>query len=160
MSKIIVIYDSQTGFTERMAKAVVKGAGGVGGVEVELLKVGTAFSVSKLNAADAIILGSPTVYGSVTPEMGVFLECVKAHVEAKRLKLSGKIGGAFASYEWDGGWVVEKIKADMTAIGIKVLAPMVSLADGMGGRHVARLTDDAQQQCQNLGRSIAKHVTS
>lgn len=158
MSNVIVIYDSQTGFTERMAKAVVEGVKHVTGVDVELLKVGTPFSISRLNQADAIILGSPTIYGSVTPEMGIFLECVKAHAESKRLNLSGKIGGVFGSYEWDGGWVVEKIGADMKALGIRVAAPAVSLADGMGGKYAIRLNDDALQKCHDLGRVIAEHV--
>lgn len=160
MSNVIVIYDSRTGFTERMAQAVVEGVEGVTGVDVELLKVGTPFSVSKLNQAGAIILGSPTIYGSVTPEMGVFLECVRAHVESKRLNLSGKIGGVFASYEWDGGWVAEKIGADLKALGIQVVAPTVSLADGMGGKYAIRLDDDALQKCHDLGRVIAEHVAS
>ena len=46
MSKEIVVYDSKTGFTEQMAKAVVDGVKDVEGVDVELLKVGTPFSIS------------------------------------------------------------------------------------------------------------------
>ena len=132
MSKVIVIYDSQTGFTERMAKAVVKGVVETIDINVELIKIGKPFSVTKLDSVDAIIIGSPTIYGNVTPGMRYFLECVSAHKEAKRLKLSGKIGGVFGSYGWDGGWAIEKLKTDMETLGIKIVTPAVSLADGMG----------------------------
>ena len=87
MSKVIVVFDSKTGFTERMAKAVVEGAKGVEGADIELIKVGTPFSISKLNSADALIFGSPTRYGGVTQEMSFFLENVEAHKESKRLKV-------------------------------------------------------------------------
>ena len=160
MATVDIIFDSQTGFTERMAKAVAEGVDGVEDVEVAVFKVGTPFSVSKLNAADAIILGSPTIYGSVTPAMNIFLECVKAHVESKRLNLSGKIGGVFASYEWDGGWVADKLCADLKALGVKVVAPAVSLVDGMGGSYEIRVRDDDLQKCRKLGQVIAETINT
>lgn len=52
-----------------MAKAVVEGAKVVKGAEVDLLRAGTPFSISKLSTADAIVLGSPTHYGNVTSDM-------------------------------------------------------------------------------------------
>jgi flavorubredoxin len=156
MSKVIVVFDSKTGFTERMAKAVVEGAKSVEGVDVELIKVGTSFSISKFNSTDALIFGSPTRYGGVTQEMAFFLENVEAHKESKRLNLFGKIGGVFASYEWDGGWVAEKIKANMEALGIKVLTPLVSLADGMHGRHGINIHEADIQKCRDLGRIVAE----
>ena len=156
MSKVIVVYDSKTGFTEQMAKAVVEGVKGVEGVDVELFKVGTPFSISQLNSADALIFGSPTRYGGVTQEMGFFLENVEAHKESKRLNLSGKIGGVFASYEWDGGWVAEKIKATMEALGIRVVEPLVSLVDGVHGRRRLQMDEEALQKCRDLGKAVAE----
>jgi flavorubredoxin len=158
MSKVIVVYDSKTGFTEQMAKAVVDGVKDVEGVDVELFKVGTPFSISRLNTADALIFGSPTRYGGVTQEMGFFLENVEAHIESRRLNLSGKIGGVFASYEWDGGWVAEKIQGIMEALGIRVEAPLVSLVDGVHGRQRLQMEKDALQKCRDLGTAIAKKV--
>jgi multimeric flavodoxin WrbA len=43
--KVCVIYDSLVGFTEMMAKAVIKGVKSVQGIEAELLKIGTPFSM-------------------------------------------------------------------------------------------------------------------
>lgn len=159
MAKVIVVYDSQTGNTEKMAKAVVEGAKTVKGVEVELLKAGTAFSISKLDSADAIIFGSPTRYGSVTLEMRNLLEAMKEHKESKKLKLSGKIGGAFGSYGWDGGWVVDKLEITMRDLGIKVVAHAVSAVDKMGGMGV-RIDEESLQKCRELGRAVAEKAAS
>ena len=158
MSKVIVVYDSKTGFTEQMATAVIEGVKSVEGVDAELFKVGTPFSISRLNSADALIFGSPTRYGGVTQEMGFFLENVEAHIESKRLNLSGKIGGVFASYEWDGGWVAEKIKTIMESLGIRVVAPLVSLVDGVHGRRRIQRDEEARQKCRGLGKAIAERL--
>ena len=157
MSKILVIYDSRTGNTESMAKAVFEGASKVKGVEVDLLKVGTAFSISRLGRVDAIILGSPTIYGSVTPEMKIFLENVEAHNASKKINLSGKVGGAFGSYGWDGGWVTEKLSSDMKALGLRVVAPVVSAVDKSGGFGIS-IDKDSLQTCRELGKVVAETV--
>lgn len=109
MPKVVVVYDSVTGNTEAMAKAVVEGATQVKGVEVELYEVGTRFPMSVLNGADATIVGSPTEYGNATSQMRAFLSSMLELVTVKKLHLKGKPGGVFGSYGWDGGWVVEMI---------------------------------------------------
>ena len=157
MCKIIVVYDSQTSNTEKMAKAVVEGASKVKDVEAELLKVGTPFDICLIDLADAVILGSPTHYGSVTSEMRALLQSLKELKESKKLKISGKMGGAFGSYEWDGGWVVDRLEADMKALGIKIAAPAVSAYDNMGGMEI-RINEASLQQCRELGRAVAEKV--
>jgi flavorubredoxin len=160
MSKVIVIYDSKTGFTKKMAEAVVEGVKDVTGVDVELVKVGTPFSISKLDSADALILGSPTVYGNVTQDMNTLIQSVRAHKESQRLKLSGKIGGVFGSYGWDGGWVVEILREEIEDLGIKVVANPVSLVDGQGGRYEIYISEEALNKCRTLGRTVAKKAVN
>lgn len=157
MSKIIVIYDSKTGFTEAMAKIIIEGVTSVSGVSAESYKVGSPFSISNINQADAIILGSPTRYGSVTQEMRAFLDSLKDLIESKRITVLGKIGGVFGSYEWDGGWVVEKITAELEKLGIGVVAA-VSLADGLSGRQRTGFDETYRKQCFNLGKTVAEKI--
>lgn len=157
MSKIIVIYDSKTGFTETMAKIIVEGVNSVSDVSAESHKVGTPFSISNLNDAEAIIVGSPTRYGSVTQEMRAFLDSLKDSIESKRLTVLGKIGGVFGSYEWDGGWVVEKITAELEKLGIGVVAA-VSLADGLSGRQRSGFDEAYRKQCFTLGKTVAEKI--
>ncbi|MCK4952405.1 flavodoxin domain-containing protein [Candidatus Bathyarchaeota archaeon] len=165
MPTVVVIYDSKTGFTESMAKAVVNGVRDVKGVEGELLKVGTPFSVSRLDKVDAIVLGSPSYYGDVTHEMKAFLETLKDHKETNKLELSGKKGGIFAAYTWDKGWVIDKLQVYMNILGIELVAPPVSALDRMGGSifhggkvPLLRIDENSLQKCSELGQVVASNL--
>lgn len=155
--KILVIYDSQSGFTEKMAKVVVEGAEKVQGVEVELLKIGVPFSLSKLEKADAIILGSPNIYNDVTHEMENFLDSLKDVTW-----LYGKIGGVFGSYTWNREEVVEKLSAYMEAFGMRVVAPRLSMASQVSMAYrdyeAIRMDEESLQKCRNLGRAVAEQL--
>ncbi len=92
MAKILVVCDSETGHTEKMAFAVAKGAKQVKGVEVEV-KRASETSPKDLLEADGIILGSPTYYGLVSARLkGLIDKSVKVHG-----KLEGKVGAAFTN---------------------------------------------------------------
>lgn len=92
MAKILVVYDSKTGNTEKMAFAVAEGAKQVGGVEVIVKKVDQT-SLEDLVDADGIIMGSPTYFGQMSSKLKMLIdESVKIHEE-----LEGKVGAAFTS---------------------------------------------------------------
>jgi len=92
MVRVLIVYDSRTGNTEKMALAVAEGAKQVKGAQVTLKAVDKARN-SDLMEADAIILGSPTYYGDMSGKMKEFIDgSVKIHG-----KLEGKVGGAFTS---------------------------------------------------------------
>jgi len=92
MARILVIYDSRTGNTEKMASAVAKGAEQVVGVHVVLKKIDQA-TLEDLTEAEGIIMGSPTYFGQMSGKMKAFVDQTnKIHG-----KLRGKIGGAFTS---------------------------------------------------------------
>lgn len=75
MSKIVVVYHSGYGHTEVQAKAVARGAAKVEGSEVKLLNVEEAQQQwDTLNAADAIIFGSPTYMGSASAQFKGFMD--------------------------------------------------------------------------------------
>jgi NAD(P)H dehydrogenase (quinone) len=154
MAKIVIMYHSKTGNTEMMAKSVAEGAKEVVGAEVELLKVGRPFSISILNEADAIILGSPSYYGGLTPELRTVLESVKSLKETGRLDLSNKVGGVFASYAWDGGWVTDKLVAELQDLGIEVIATPIAAIDKQGAMGI-RIDEESLKQCKELGKSVA-----
>ena len=73
MSKIAVVYHSGYGHTQRMAQAVAEGAG------AELIAIDAEGNLPEggwdtLNAADAIIMGSPTYMGSVSWQFKKFAD--------------------------------------------------------------------------------------
>jgi NAD(P)H dehydrogenase (quinone) len=73
MTKVVVVYHSGYGHTQRMAQAVATGAG------ADLLPVDADGNLGEaswdaLNAADAIIMGSPTYMGSVSWQFKKFAD--------------------------------------------------------------------------------------
>ena len=95
MPKILVLYYSRTGNTEKMAKAVVEGAKSVGNMEVELSYHVDAEDLSRF---DAILVGAPTY----NHEMPLDMERLFEDAAAKGISLKDKVGGAFGSYGWSG----------------------------------------------------------
>ncbi|MDH7564252.1 MAG: NAD(P)H-dependent oxidoreductase [Candidatus Bathyarchaeota archaeon] len=92
MVKILIVYHSRTGNTEKMAKAVAEGAQQVKGAEVVVKRVEQT-AVNDLLDAEAIVMGSPTYYGQMSSKLKALIdESVKIHG-----KLAGKIGAAFTS---------------------------------------------------------------
>ena len=92
MTSVLVVYDSRTGNTEKMAHAVAEGAGKVKGTRVVVVKVDDA-KMSDLANSDAIIMGSPTYYGNMSGKMKQFID----RTNGIHGKLAGKVGGAFTS---------------------------------------------------------------
>ncbi len=157
MPKVLIIYDSKTGNTQKMSEAVAEGVKSVKGVEVEMYKVGTPFSISLLDEADAIVLGSPSIYGTVTQEMRAFINSAIELKKANRLKITGKVGGVFGSYAWDGGWVVDKLAEALRALDIELVHPPVSAVDRRGSMG-ERIDEESLQKCKELGKAIAEKL--
>ena len=95
LPKILVLYYSRTGNTEKMANAVVAGAKSVGKMEVELSYHVNAEDLSEF---DAILVGAPTY----NHEMPLDMERLFEDAAAESISLKGKVGGAFGSYGWSG----------------------------------------------------------
>ncbi len=97
MAKLLVVYYSRTGNTEKMAKLIGEGVKEEG-VEVEVKKVEDVNAEDLLDF-DGIIMGSPTYYGSMAADLKKLLDdSVKFHG-----KLDGKVGAAFSSSANIGG---------------------------------------------------------
>ena len=96
MARVSIVYHSGYGHTKRQAEAVHRGAGSVKGVEATLLTSEEAVQrLDELDAADAIIFGSPTYMGNMSAKMKEFLEAA-----AKKwftLAWKDKVAGAFTN---------------------------------------------------------------
>ncbi len=113
-----VIFYSTYGHVYRLAEAVVEGAREIAGTHVELLQVPETLSTDilqkmgavearkafahvpiadpkRLVEADAVILGTPTRYGSATAQMRAFLDATGQLWASGAL--IGKVGSAFTS---------------------------------------------------------------
>jgi flavorubredoxin len=157
MPRVVILYDSSTGNTEAMAKAVAEGASAVKGVTVDSHKVGSRFPMSLLNEVDAMVIGSPTEYGNVTQEMRNFLESMAELKAAKKLRLRNILGGVFGSYAYDGGWVVDALGMRMKKLGIKLVPPVVSAVDHEGAMGI-HIDEESLQRCRELGKGVAAKI--
>jgi len=155
MTRLVIIYDSKTGNTEKMAKSIAEGAKSVRGVEVLLKKLGEPFSLRILDDPDAIIFGSPAHYAHATPEMRNFLTYLRDEEEAGRLKLKGKLGAVFGSYGWDGGVAMERLAIDMEKLGIKMQSPVLAKVFPLT---FPSLEENLLKECRQFGKALAEKV--
>lgn len=94
MSKVVVVYHSGYGHTQRMAQAVAQGA------DAELLAIDADGNLPEggwetLDAADAIIMGSPTYMGSVSWQFKKFADASSKPWFAQKWK--DKIAAGFTN---------------------------------------------------------------
>ncbi|MXN64956.1 NAD(P)H:quinone oxidoreductase [Stappia sp. GBMRC 2046] len=120
MTKVLVLYYSSYGHIERLAGAVAEGAKSVDGVEVAVkrvpelmpenaardagVKLDQAAPVAdpqELGDYDAVIIGTPTRFGSMAAQMRNFLDQTGG-LWAKGA-LVGKVGSVFTSTATGGG---------------------------------------------------------
>ncbi len=152
MPRMLVTYHTRGGNTEQMAKAVEEGARQVEGMDVHRVPVAEV-TPDDLLSYDAIVVGSPVYYGTMAAEVKKLIdESVMHHG-----RLSGKVGGAFATSGVAGGGCETTILDILNSL---LVHGMVVQGDA-GGPHygpVAVGAPDAaaQEQCRKLGRRMAE----
>ena len=142
MPRVLIIYDTRTGNTGQMARAVAEGAKSVKGSEVVLKRVREA-QREDLASADAIILGSPTHNTNPSRAMRKLL------ADLSRVPLKGKMGAAFGSYGWSGEAVGIIMRA-LEAQGVRMIGEGVRAKRAPGAEGLAR--------CRELGRAVAESL--
>ena len=102
MSKVAIVYHSGFGHTQALAEAVASGARAVPGTSVSLIPVAEAEArAAELDAADAIVFGSPTYMGGLSAEFARFKDWTSSRwmQGAWRNKLAA---GFTVSASWNG----------------------------------------------------------
>jgi flavodoxin I len=143
MPKILVLYYSRTGNTEKMAKAVAEGARSVQGVEVEL---NYYISPEELAGFDAILVGAATYHHDMPVSFKTFFE----EVAVKNIDLKGKVGAAFGSYGWSGEAAKLIIEIMKNKFEMNVTEPPLP---------IKYEPDQASiEKCKELGKRIAERL--
>jgi NAD(P)H dehydrogenase (quinone) len=89
--KILVIYDSKTGHTEKMALSVARGAEEAGAKVI--VKRAEAVKMQEFLDADGIIMGSPTYFGQMSSKLKHIIDdSIELHT-----RMTGKVGAAFTN---------------------------------------------------------------
>ena len=137
MSKVAVIYWSQTGNTEAMANAVAEGAQEKG-AEVTVMTCAEA----TVDGYDAVALGCPAM-GAEELEDSEF----QPMYDDIKDSLVGKKVALFGSYGWGDGEWMRTWEEDIKAAGVELAADCLIINEAPD--------DDGIEQCKALGAALA-----
>lgn len=153
MAKVIIVYYSATGNTQKMAEFVAQGVRKEK-VEVVVKKVEETKPTDLLNY-EGIIIGSPTYYGGAcAPIRDLIDKSVKFHG-----RLQGKVGGAFTSSGCIGGGNETTLLSILTAMLIHgMIIQGTSDEDHYGPVAIEAPDKRAKENCIALGQRVAKLV--
>ncbi|MDD5450011.1 MAG: flavodoxin domain-containing protein [Candidatus Omnitrophica bacterium] len=143
--KIIVIYETMWGATEKMARKIAEGITDAG-VEVRLFDIAQSDRTEVIKEAlDArgYAIGSSTHDNGMLPSLAGFLEFLKG------LRPKNRIGCAFGSFGWAGG-AVKDIEDILKETGIAVTQPAIGVQYAPDENDVKR--------CYEFGREIAGRI--
>ncbi|NLO87744.1 MAG: MBL fold metallo-hydrolase [Firmicutes bacterium] len=143
--RVLVVYDTMWGSTEKMARAVLEGVAQAG-VPARLFKASVSDRndiVAELLEAKGILVGSPTINNGMLVPVGSVLE------ELRALKPAGKLGGAFGSHGWRGG-AVAGIEKYLAEAGIQLVADSLQIKWAPG--------PEVLEQCRRWGAEFAAKI--
>lgn len=142
MSKIYIVYWSQTGNTQTMADAIGKGVAAAG-KEAKVVSVGD-ISAQELENEACYALGCPAMGDEVLEEdeMEPFVSELEAGVSGKNIAL-------FGSYGWgDGQWMRDWVER-MSGAGAKIINGEGLICQDMPD-------EDVLKECEELGKKLAE----
>jgi flavorubredoxin len=149
MAKVLIIYYSKTGNTEKLANLVAEGCQQVPGVEVEMVRLPAPALedvLRALAAADGCAIGSPEYYSYMAGHVKTFFDEALAY----RAQLAGKPYVAFGTHG-GGARVLDSLERLCQAQGLRQAAPGLMCAGAPGPAEV--------QAAHNLGRALAQAAT-
>ena len=155
MPKVLVIYDSRSGNTEKMAMAVVDGARAAK-VDVGAKRT-VEVALQDLEGADGIVLGSPTHFGTMSENMK---KLIGDSVQIRK-SMENKVGAAFASGGAIGGGsettLMSLIQA-MLIYGMIVVGDPMSATGHYGAVAIKSPDEKALDNCRKLGERVGELV--
>lgn len=153
MPKAMVVYDSKTGNTEKMARAIGEGIEDAG-LDVEVKKVDDA-SLDDLVAADAIVLGSATQFCSMSDKMKAFID---KSIEIYPEKLQNKIGAVFTSSGAIAGGNETTLLSLIQAMLMHKMVIVGHQSGSFGAVSIGTPDDGCLAECEEFGKRIAGFV--
>jgi flavodoxin I len=143
IKKILILYSSVSGNTEKMAMAIAEGVKTIENTQVELKRF---IKVEDLTNFDAILVGAPTYKDDMPTDLKQFFEEAKS----KNVVLKGKIGASFGSYGWGGeapknAFEIMKYKFEMKTPEAPLLVKQAP-------------DQKALELCRELGKRISEKI--
>ncbi|HOP09493.1 MAG TPA: FprA family A-type flavoprotein, partial [Candidatus Methanofastidiosa archaeon] len=122
VNKVLLVYETMWGSTEKMARAIAKGITDQG-MNVKLMKLKEteySYVIKELLGCRGILVGTPTLNNNMFPSMGGFLTYLKG------LRPKGRIGATFGSYGWGGG-ACKAAEEMLDEAGVRIAFPPLEL---------------------------------
>lgn len=160
INKILVLYDSATGNTAKMAQLVAEGARSIAHTEVRVRGVEEA-SAEDVVWCDGLAVGSPTNMGLISWKMKQFWD---TKMGEHWMKVDGKIACAFSSAGgWGGGMELtcQSILTLLINFGFLVFG-VTDYAGQLTTAHYGAVaareprSEDCQAACRILGQRLAE----
>lgn len=158
--KVLVVYHSLSGNTEKMARSVAEGARSMPGTIVTLKRVGEV-GAEDLVSADAVVVGSPVYWSNMAGEIKTFFDNWQLRFGIyPQFKMRDKVGAAFAT----GGQVAGGKELTMLSILAAMLGNRMIVVSGGGAFGASATTEggslgiDSKElvSAQELGRRVAE----
>lgn len=150
---IVIIYDSKTGNTQKMAEAIAKGAMKEAD-NVIIKKIGESFPLTVIADSDGVLLGSPVYYADISNDMKDFLDHIENYVKTGRREINNIPAAVFGSYGYDGAWIMEeKLKARVQLLGFKLYDDVCVLID-----NEIKYNEESLKECEKFGEEFVKSL--
>lgn len=143
MNKVLVVYQSFSGNTQKMAEAVAAGAREVQGVEVVLKRAHEA-GAEDLGLAAAVAFGAPNTFGGMSGALRDFFDRAWSAHE----KVAERPAVAFTSENASVTAARQEIEKFFTFYKLKKLSEGVTAVQSPGPKDL--------EACQALGRELAR----
>jgi NAD(P)H dehydrogenase (quinone) len=149
--KVLVVYSSEGGNTEKLARAVAEGAKAAG-AQVTLKRAREA-EPADLVRADAVAAGSPVYFGTMSAE----LKALWDRSVGVRGELAGKVGAAFATAGHPTGGKETTILSILQAM---LIHAMLVVGDPLetGGHYGAAGVGAPDAAALREGRALGKRL--
>lgn len=164
MNNILVLFDSLSGNTAKMAELVAEGAQSIEGVEVRVRSIDDA-TADDVVWCDGLAVGSPTNMGVLSWKMKRFWD---EEMRPQWMKVDGKIACAFSSAGGVGGGQELACQSILTVLmnfGFLVFG-VTDYVQGMTTAHYGAIAvrepreEPAKDGCRKLGKRLAEWVVT
>jgi len=142
MKKVLIVYHSQTGNTETMAKAIAEGAKAAK-ASVTLKKAADA-GIDDLLGCDAVVIGTPNYFSYMAGMVKDFFDRVWFTV---RDKVGNKSYSVFGSYGGGGLPAIESVEKICEGLGMKKACECLGVQ--------RQPTAENLKACKEMGKIIA-----
>ncbi len=119
MADVVIVYDTKTGNTEKVAQEILQGVK-ESGASGELKKVDDA-TVEDLLKAKGVILGSPNINDNYSAKMRDFV-----NTKLPQAKPYDKVGAAFGTYKWNHD-NLKRLEQDMRWKGVRIVVEGINV---------------------------------